>query len=155
MAFVAGILNPILESSEFKKLETQKVAPKMRQKLQILNEMIHGIIRSDNFEEVKNFYLTTLEEVETGLGSWKDKDYWATQMVIFRTVLRAVPTTLQPRKINLDVECNIILSKSSPHPNNDPTRSPERVHHFCKICVREGLKEEHSAKSCNLGSSQQ
>ena len=36
MAFVAGILNPILELSEFKKLETQKVAPKMRQKLQVL-----------------------------------------------------------------------------------------------------------------------
>lgn len=168
MAFVAGILNPILESTEFKKLESQKIAPKMRQKLQILNEMIHGIIRSDNFEEVKNFYLTTLEEVETGLGSWKDKDYWGTQMVMFRTVLRAAPATVQPRRNNLDVKNNTILSKdccyhfnndgctkSSPHPNNDPTRSPETVHHFCKICVRKGLKKEHSAKSCKGGGSQQ
>jgi hypothetical protein len=113
MAFVAGILNPILESTEFKKLESQKIAPKMRQKLQILNEMIHGIIRSDNFEEVKNFYLTTLEEVETGLGSWKDKDYWGTQMVMFRTVLRAAPATVQPRRNNLDVKNNSITRNCS------------------------------------------
>ena len=55
MAFVAGILNPILESSEFNKLEAQKLVPKLRQKLQVVNEIIHGIIRSVNFEETKNF----------------------------------------------------------------------------------------------------
>ena len=46
MAFVAGILNPILDSEEFRKLEKKKFAPKMRQKLKILNELAYGIIRS-------------------------------------------------------------------------------------------------------------
>ena len=167
MAFVAGILNPILESTEFKKLEAQKLVPKMRQKLQVLNEMIHGIIRSDNFEEVKNFYLASLEEVETGLGSWKDKDYWSTQMVMFRTVLRAAPPSTIHRKNNVDPKNSILpkdccyhfnndgCTKSSPHPNNDPARSPETVHHYCKICIRKGMKKEHAAKSCKTGGAQQ
>ena len=55
MAFVAGILNPILDSDEFKKLEKQNIAPKMRQKLKVLNELVHGIIRSQNFPEVNRF----------------------------------------------------------------------------------------------------
>ena len=32
-----------------------------------------------------DFYLSTLEEIETGQGSWKDEEYWMTQMVLFRT----------------------------------------------------------------------
>ena len=87
MAFVAGILNSILDSEDFRKLEKKKLAPRMRQKMKILNELAHGIIRSQNFPEVRDFYLSTLEEIETGQGSWKDEKYWMTQMVLFRTVL--------------------------------------------------------------------
>ena len=87
MAFVAGIINPLLESDDFRRMEKKKMFPKFRQKLKVLNELIHGIIRSQNFPEVKDFYLTTLEEIETGQGSWRDEDYWTTQMVLFRTVL--------------------------------------------------------------------
>ena len=96
MAFVAGILNSILDSEDFRKLEKKKLAPRMRQKMKILNELAHGIIRSQNFPEVRDFYLSTLEEIETGQGSWKDEKYWMTQMVLFRTVLRSAPPHQQP-----------------------------------------------------------
>ena len=46
-------------------------------------------------------------------------------------------------------------SKESPHPNNDPTRSPELVHHFCKICLRKNLKKVHAAKACKGGTAGQ
>ena len=170
-AFVAGILNPILDSEEFRKLEKKKFAPKMRQKLKILNELAHGIIRSQNFPEVRDFYLSTLEEIETGQGSWKDEEYWMTQMVLFRTVLRSLPTPsrqLGGNRRNLDPiipgpqprDCcyqfnNDGCSKESPHPNNDPTRSPELVHHFCKICLRKNLKKVHAAKACKGGTAGQ
>ena len=166
MAFIAGILNPILDSDEFKKLEKKKIAPKMRQKLIVLNELAHGIIRSQNFPEVRDFYLSTLEEIETGQGSWKDQDYWMTQMVLLRTVLRSVTPAQQPLggvRRNMDNpglqprDCcyqfnNDGCSKDSPHPNNDPARLPETVHHYCKICLRKNLKKVHAAKACKEGS---
>ena len=98
LAFLAGILNPIFDSEEFRKLEKKKLAPKICQKLKVLNELVHGIIWSDNFHEVRDFYLSTLEEIETGQGSWKDDEYWTTKLVLFRTLLRSAPPShqLQP-----------------------------------------------------------
>ena len=167
MAFVGGILNPIVESDDFKKLEKKKIAPKHRQKIRVLNELVHGIIRSQNFPEVRDFYLSTLEEIETGQGSWKDGQYWATQMLLLRTVLRSAPppppqpdqrrhgdppsSGLQPRDCCYQFN-NDGCEKQSPHPNNDPTRSPETVHHFCKICLRKNIKKVHPAKACKAGS---
>ena len=171
MAFVAGIINPLLESDDFRKMEKKKMFPKFRQKLKVLNELIHGIIRSQNFPEVKDFYLTTLEEIETGQGSWRDEDYWTTQMVLFRTVLRSTLPTLpaaaqyiqghgnrrndpsqsiQPRDCCWQFN-NDGCSKDSPHPNNDPTRSPGTVYHYCKICLRKNQKKIHGAKTCKAG----
>ena len=172
MAFVAGILNSILDSEDFRKLEKKKFAPKMRQRFKTLNELVHGIIRSQNFPEVRDFYLSTLEEIETGQGSWKDEEYWMTQMVLFRTVLRTAPPQRQPLiggvRRNGDPanpglqprDCchqfnNDGCSKESPHPNNDPTRSPDQVHHFCKICLRKNIKKAHAAKACKGGSAGQ
>ena len=168
MAFIGGILNPILDSDEFKKLEKKKIAPKLTQKIKVLNELVHGIIRSQNFTEVRDFYLSTLEEIETGQGSWKDEQYWTTQMVLLRTVLRSAPP-LNDRRKNPDPpsssglhprDCcyhfnNDGCSKQSPHPNSDPTRSPDTVHHFCKICLRRNLKNVHPAKACKAGSAGQ
>ena len=145
----------------------------MRQKFNVLNELVHGIIRSKKNPEVRDFYLSTLKEIETGQGSWKDKDYWMTQMVLLRTVLRSAPparqqlppgrtrrnidsttTGLQPQdcchQFNND-GCN----KDSPHTNNDPTRSPETVHHYCKNCLRKNLRKVHAAKACKEGSAGQ
>ena len=167
LAFLAGILNPILDSDEFKRLEKKKVAPKIRQKLKVINELVHGIIRSDNFYEVRDFYLSTLEEIETGQGSWKDQEYWTTQLVLFRTLLRSAPpaslrrrdqnvpnSQLQPRDCCYQFN-NDGCSKPSPHPNNDPMRSPDTVHHFCKICIRKNQKKVHAAKACKEGSAPQ
>ena len=155
MAFVAGILNPIIDSEEFKKMENKKMFPKLRQKMKVLNELIHGIIRSQNFPEVRDFYLTTLEEIETGQGSWRDEDYWSTQMVLFRTVLRSTPPPLATHGIQTQDCCwqfnNDGCSKESPHPNNDPTLSPAMVHHFCKVCLRRNQKKVHGAKACKAG----
>ena len=165
MAFVGGILNPLLDSEDFKRLEKKKLVPKLRQKLKVLNELIHGIIRSQNFPEVRDFYLSTLEELETGQGSWKDQEYWNTQMLLFRTVLRSAPSYQLPpaRRRSTDLssgpqprDCchqfnNDGCPKESPHPNNDPSRSPETVNHFCKICLRRNLKKVHAAKACKAG----
>ena len=166
MAFVGGILNPLLDSEDFKRLEKKKLVPKLRQKLRVLNELMHGIIRTQNFPEVRDFYLSTLEQLETGQGSWKDEEYWNTQMLLFRTVLRSAPHQPPPlRRRSTDLssglqprDCchqfnNDGCTKESPHPNNDPNRSPETVHHFCKICLRRNLKKVHAAKACKSGSS--
>ena len=53
MAFVNGILNPILDSDGFRKLQKKKISPKTRQKMKILNKLVHDIIRSQNFPEVR------------------------------------------------------------------------------------------------------
>ena len=162
MAFVGGILNPLLDSEDFKRLEKKKLVPKLRQKLKVLNELIHGIIRSQNFPEVRDFYLSTLEELETGQGSWKDEDYWNTQMMLFRTILRSAPSYQPPpaRRRSTDLSSSLQprdcchqfnndgCAKESPHPNNDPSRSPETVYHFCKICLRRNLKKAHATKAC-------
>lgn len=176
LAFVAGILNPVFDSEEFKRLEKKKLAPKICQKLKALNELVHGIIRSENFSEVRDFYLSTLEEIETGQGSWKDQEYWTTQLVLFRTLLRSAPPSLQRRRDQTGQtgytgqtgptnqlqprDCcyqfnNEGCSKSSPHPNNDPMRSPDTVHHYCKICMRKNQKKVHAAKACKDGSAPQ
>ena len=170
LAFVAGILNPVCDSEEFKRLEKKKLAPKICQKLKVLNELVHGIIRSDNFAEVRDFYLSTLEEIETGQGSWRDQEYWTTQLVLFRTLLRSAPPSLQRRRDQTGQtgqtnqlqprDCcyqfnNEGCSKSSPHPNNDPMRSPDTVHHYCKICMRRNQKKVHAAKACKDGSTPQ
>ena len=167
MSFIAGILYPLIESDEFKKLEKKSLAPKIRQKLRVLNELTHGLIRTNNFVEVRDFYLSTLEEIETGQGSWKDNDYWTTQMMLFRTVLRSTNAPLQSGSSNRSHgnqdtgqiqprDCcyqfnNDGCNKTSPHPNNDPTRQPDIVHHYCKICQRRNLKKVHPAKSCKIG----
>ena len=143
--------------------------PKPRQKFKVLNELIHDIIRSQNFPEVRDFYLTALEEIETYQGSWRDGDYWSTQMVLFRTVLRSTPPSLlapvPPHNQNRRNEStqglqtrdccwqfnNDGCSQESPHPNNDPTRSPGTVYHFYKICLHKNQKKIHGANTCKAG----
>ena len=115
---------------------------------------------------LKSLVSRTHEEIETGQGSWKDGQYRATQMLLLRTVLRSAPppppqrdqrrhgdppsSGLQPRDCCYQFN-NDGCEKQSPHPNNDPTRSPETVHHFCKICLRKNIKKVHPAKACETG----
>ena len=41
--------------------------------------------------------------------------------------------------------------EESPHPNNDPTRSPGTVYHFYKICLHKNQKKIHGANTCKAG----
>ena len=61
---------------------------------------------------------------------------------------------LQPRDCCYQFN-NDGCSMDSPHSNNDPTRSPDMVHHFCKICLRKNLKKVHGAKACKAGTAPQ
>ena len=124
------------------------------------------------FLKLTDFYLSTLEEIETGQGSWKDQQYWMTQMVLLTIVLRSAPPARQPtlgggsenlnnstiafqpqdcHQLNIDVFSTDHSGTDSPDPNNDPTRSHE-VHCFCEICLRNNLKKGHAAEACKEGS---
>ena len=41
----------------------------MTQKLKVLNELVHTLVRVKNFEQVNEFYYAALEDVETAVGS--------------------------------------------------------------------------------------
>ena len=75
--FIAGILNSITEGTEFKKIKSTRKAPILTRKLLILNEIVHTIIRSDNYPPAKEFYYSgALEDLEVAETSWKDDCYW-------------------------------------------------------------------------------
>ena len=81
-AFIAGILNSVITSDDFKKLK-RKFPSEVTQKLIVLNELVHTLIRSRNFEQVKEFYYASLEDIETATASWKDSAYWEAKLSFF------------------------------------------------------------------------
>ena len=93
-AFIAGILNQIIESPEYEKILKPKYLKIVQQKLSILNEMVHAWVRTDNFKDIALFYHGTLEDIEKGRASWNNHKYWSHQILMFRILLR--PTSQTP-----------------------------------------------------------
>ena len=88
IAFAAGILNSIVEGEEYRKLKRKGDSPVLVQKLRVLNEILHTLLRTDNFKQAKEFYYTALEEIEIAEGSWKNDRYWEQKLNLLRSLAR-------------------------------------------------------------------
>ena len=160
-AFVAGIVNSIVESEEFRKLEKGEKCPVMLQKLKILNKLVHTLIRSENFQEAKEFYYSILQEIEVAEASWKDGSYWEKKLSLFRSLAR--PSSSSSRQAPEEAQVqgkshNFIRTEgicrrwneqrceeSSPHMLNGM-----KVFHLCQYSFKRNpiILEDHPADVC-------
>ena len=162
-AFIAGILNSIVTGEEFKKLR-RRGNKEMMQKLAVLNELVHTLVRVKNYPQVKEFYYAALEDIETAAASWKDPVYWDTKMAFFRSLARADSSHThavesrhegggRDRGERRFVRCENICrpfndnncQEASPHMLNNV-----KVFHVCSYCFMKDpvVMDDHLACSC-------
>ena len=168
-AFIAGLLNQIIVSPEFEKIHKPKNLKIIQQKLNILNEMVHALVRTDNFKDICVFYYATLEDIEKGKASWTDSSYWSHQILMFRTLLRPATGSHNTQKAGLappaagrggaDQDAHWYSTRNFCHDfNNTGCDQPVahgpttfRKFHLCKICFRlepTVLTDDHGASNC-------
>ena len=158
-AFIGGILNSVVTSDEFKKMK-KKGQTEMTQKLIVLNELVHVLIRSQNFDQVRDFFYAALEDIETASASWKDDRYWDTKLALFRSLARTTEvhngggkTRHESRPERVFVKCSNICrlyndnrcEENSPHMINNL-----KVFHVCSYCfVKDPIViDDHPACNC-------
>ena len=165
-AFFAGYLNEIVKSDEFKYLRRKNYCPQLRKKIEVANELLHGITRSNNFEGTKEYFYGCLAELETGEASWTDDEYWNDTMAGYRGFLKPSQGNddegFQPRHQAQGSGNQAYSSKVSrtfcENFNNETcsqdthhTENGAKMWHLCKVCVNREpatLSEDHGAKSC-------
>ena len=162
-AFIAGILNSIVDGEEYKRMRREGETPVMVQKLRVLNEIIHNLIRSDNFHQAKEFYYTALEDIEVAEASWKDDKYWEQKLNLFRTLSRPDQHGVEPQGdkhgdkggsgrggyVQTESICRNWnrqqFEESSPHVINGT-----KVFHLCIFCFKKDpvVLDDHQADFC-------
>ena len=172
-AFIAGLLNQVIVSPEFEKIHKPKNLKVIQQKLNIINEMVHALVRTDNFKDISVFYYSTLEDIEKGKASWTDSSYWSHQILMFRTLLRPASSSHNSARGaqvppgggggggggGADQEGHWYSTRNFCHEfNNTGCDQPVahgptsfRKFHLCKVCFRLEptiLTDDHGASSC-------
>ena len=128
------------------------------QKLEVLNEIVHTLIRSDNFMQAMEFYFSTLEDIEVAETSWNDKNYWDRKTTLFRSLSR--PESSAPKENDREkqhggsyVRTDSICRKWNEQRCEEPSPhivNGTKLFHICLYCFKKDpvVIDDHQADLC-------